>query len=86
MYDGTEPRRVLIVACNYDHLYALLEADREVGIDDRQEGEDEYKPRPMGPDGCLYYVKGTSSPGHSTLAEARRWVDSQPWAPVVWDL
>ena len=85
LYDGTEPRRVLIVACNFDKTYAMIQDDRLYGVDDLREGEENHAPEPMGPDGCLYYVRDTSSPGLKTLAEAKAWADSQPWGPVVWD-
>jgi hypothetical protein len=85
MYDGIEPRRVLIVACNFDQEFASREDDRLYGVDDHREGEEPDAPQAMGPDGCLYYLRGTSSPGLGTVAEAKAWADSQPWGPVAWD-
>ena len=85
MYDGTKPRRVLIVACNFDREFAWREDDRLHGVDDHREDEEHDTPQPMGPDGCLYYVRGTSSPGLNTIAEAKTWTELQPWGPVAWD-
>lgn len=76
-YSGSLPQRITIIARNYDMNYSMFAAE-----DALLDGE---QPIPLGPDGRLYYVGYTSSPGHPTLEEAKAWADSQPWGPVTWD-
>lgn len=82
LYGGVTPKRVLIVACNFDQHHAWELDAREY---DDWGDEQLSPPRPMGPDGVLYYVRDVTSPGYETIDEARAWVDAQPWGPVAWD-
>jgi len=64
LYDGLVEKAVDIVALEYDWWHSLAEADGQL-----EEGE---TPLPLGPDGCLYYVRfqRALNPAEST------WVDS----------
>lgn len=81
-YGGSKPERVVIVACNYDREHAILLDD---ALHAGEPGDDLPAPRPMGPDGVLYHVRGTSCPDFNSIVEAKEWADSQPWGPVSWD-
>jgi len=73
-YDGTIPKRTLVIARNYDVKWATFQADGVL-----EEGELPAKP---GPDGLYYYVSGTGP--FPTVVEAKAWTE-QAWGPVVWE-
>lgn len=77
LYDGVQVQHVVIIATNYDVEFSMLSEEDAL--------EPDEQPIPLGPDGRLYYVQATSSPGHQTISEAKAWANSQPWAPVKWD-
>jgi len=64
LYDGSVERAVDIISLEYDWWYSLAEGDGQL-----EEGE---MPLPLGPDGCLYYVRSQKAlePSEPT------WVDS----------
>jgi len=70
LYGGTAPQRVLVVACNFDreHAMRLDEAEhiRATGGEPKDLGE----PRPMGPDGVLYHLRGTSCPDFEAVEKS----------------
>ena len=82
LYDGATPRRVLIVACNFDRELARSMDETPYTGDALT---DLPPPKALGSDGCLYHVRGTDCPDLASLEEARAWADSQPWGPVTWD-
>lgn len=82
LYGGASQRRVEIVACNYDRVHAMR-VDEALHVGDSL--DDLPAPRPMGPDGVLFHVRGTSCPDCETVGQAKAWAEAQPWAPVVWD-
>ena len=82
LYGGVSPRRVEIVACNYDREHAML-VDEALHVGDRV--DEVPPPRPMGPDGVLFHVRGTTCPDLNSVLDAKVWADSQPWGPVTWD-
>jgi hypothetical protein len=77
LYAGVQLQHVAIIARNYDVEFSMLAAEDALEPDDQ--------PIPLGPDGRLYYVQGTSSPGHPTFEEAMAWADAQSWGPVKWN-
>ena len=86
LYDGILPRRIVIIARNYDIEYTGRQDDLLYGKEeDRDLDNEPDAPIPLGPDGRLYYVQNTSSPGHQTIDEVKAWAASQPWAPITWD-
>ncbi|WP_304283391.1 hypothetical protein [Caulobacter segnis] len=84
LYGGTVRQRIAIVACNFDRAHAdYLEEMEHVREQHGGELPPPSPPRPLGSDGVLYHVG--SSPDFETVAEAKAWVDAQPWGPVIWD-
>ena len=64
LYDDSVEKPVHIVALDFDFWHEVGRAD-----DALEEGE---TPRPLGPDGCLYYVRFAHAGDRSTPT----WVDS----------
>ena len=65
LYDGSVERAVDVIALQYDWWHSLAEADGQL-----EEGE---MPLPLGPDGCLYYVRFQRALDRSQPT----WVDSR---------
>lgn len=74
LYDSAVPKRIVVIARNYDIEYSMYQADGLL-----LEGE---LPKQPGPDGLYYYVSG-SGPFRS-VHEAKEWA-SKSWGPVDWD-
>ena len=82
LYDGAVWRAATVVACNFDRAHA--EAMDDAAHAAPGEEIDVPPARPLGPDGLLYHVSGTSCPPFETASDATAWADGQPWGPVRW--
>lgn len=89
LYDGTAPRPVDIVALEFDFWYEIGRSDGHL-----EHGE---TPQPLGPDGCLYYVRfqhagDSTTPtwvdgsGYASLAEAVEAAEASAPGPIRWHL
>lgn len=63
LYDGSVDKPVDVIALDFDFWFEIGRAD-----DRLEPGE---VPQPLGPDGCLYYVRFR----HAGEVESRTWVD-----------
>ena len=87
LYGGSVETPVDIISLDCDWDYELNKADGRL-----EEGEE---PIPLGPDGCLYYVRfqnaGTpptptwpDSAGYATIEEAQRRAESKVTSGIRW--
>jgi hypothetical protein len=88
LYDDLVDRPVDIVSLAFDYWYELARADGQL-----EHGE---QPTPMGPDGCLYYVRfraagSTATPttvdsiGFSRLVDAAEAANLKAPSPIRWE-
>jgi hypothetical protein len=79
-YAGTVRLSVEIVSLPYDYWFKVGVADNIL-----QSGDE---PRPLGPDGVLYYVTFTAlldSPGFPTVEEAKAHAQTRAPTPIAWE-
>lgn len=87
MYDGTVEQPVDIVSLDSDWWYELAAAEDSLDADEH--------PRPMGPDGVLYYVRfrkagspdtptWVDSIGHADVADAVQTAEANAPSPIRW--
>lgn len=80
LYDATAPLPVWVVKLAFDYWYSLGEADGQL-----EPGE---QPKPLGPDGCLYYASfgedRVDSSGFATVQEAKSAAQERVPSPIVW--
>lgn len=77
-YGGAVDEPVRIVGLAHDYWYSLGEAD------DRLEPDEE--PKPLGPEGLLYYVvfAQIGGPGFATVLQAKAYAQSQVHSEIRW--
>lgn len=73
LYGGISPKRVSVIARNYDVRWSTLEADGLL--------EDGEQPAVPGPDGLYYYVSATGP--FKKSREAKAWAE-QAGGPIKW--
>ena len=87
LYGGVVEESVDIVAIGFDWWYSLA-----VEEDHLEPGEE---PMPLGPDGCIYYVRiqgsgrpplpmWPDSPGHTDLAETMQYAEAKVVGGIRW--
>ncbi len=76
LYDGQVPKRIAIIARDYDVWYSMARAEDWL--------EPGQRPTPLGPDGLLYYQQGELKP-HQTLDDVKAWIEAKDYGPIKWD-
>src|ERR1700693_3786768 len=88
LYDGKIPR-VIEVRARPARLGGSRsrEAEENPPVPETPHGFvlDHNTPIPDTPDGFVYSLSMGSGGEFHSLAEARKWADSQPWGPVKWE-
>lgn len=88
LYGGTVETPVDVVSLDYDWWYCLAQAEGQLDA-----GEE---PTPLGPDGCLYYVRfrkaldsseptSPDSSGYPLLRDAIRYAESKIVGGIRWE-
>jgi hypothetical protein len=80
LYAGQALKVVEIVAMDRDYNFDLPVLD----------GHEQWVRFPLNAEGLLYYVRAEGGdllgcPPFQSIADARAWADTQPWAPIRWD-
>ncbi len=78
LYDGALPQRIDITAVAVEFAHSRY---YDAEIDD---GIDPTTSIPASEDGFVYYVAHTSGGEFPSLAAAKAWAETQPWAPITW--
>jgi hypothetical protein len=78
LYGGIVPRRIEITAVAVEFAHSRY---HDAEVDD---GIDPTTPIPVTEDGFVYYVGHTTGGEFLSLAAAKAWAETQPWAPITW--
>ncbi|CAN5220181.1 hypothetical protein BH10PSE4_BH10PSE4_07880 [soil metagenome] len=78
IYDGVAKAPVTVISLPFDYWYELAKGDEHL-----EPGEE---PKPLGPEGVLYYASftGVDSPGYPTVIQAKADAQTRLEVAISW--